>query len=71
VLGAKARALLNGRSHATVQDIEALAPPVLRHRILLNYKAEAEGISVEDITKRLLARPASAPEKAPAKAMVS
>jgi MoxR-like ATPase len=54
VLGAKARALLQGRTHATIQDIEALAAPVLRHRILLNYKAEAEGISVEDITKRLL-----------------
>jgi MoxR-like ATPase len=46
VLGAKARTLLQGRSHATIQDIQALAAPVLRHRILLNYKAEAEGITV-------------------------
>jgi MoxR-like ATPase len=43
VLGAKARALLNGRAHVTPQDIQALARPVLRHRILVNYRAEAEG----------------------------
>jgi MoxR-like ATPase len=53
VLGAKARALLQGRSHATIQDIQALAAPVLRHRILLNYKAEAEGITVDHLVKRL------------------
>ncbi|HEV8544576.1 MAG TPA: MoxR family ATPase [Verrucomicrobiae bacterium] len=53
VLGAKARTLLQGRTHATVQDIRDLAAPVLRHRILLNYKAEAEGISVEQIIRRL------------------
>lgn len=53
VLGAKARALLQGRSHATVQDIQALAAPVLRHRILLNYKAEAEGITVDQLVTRL------------------
>jgi MoxR-like ATPase len=64
VLGAKARALLQGRTHATVQDIEALAAPVLRHRILLNYKAEAEGITVEEIVKRLLALPTAPPRPA-------
>lgn len=53
VLGSKARALLNGRSHVTIEDIDALALPVLRHRILLSYKAEAEGISVEDCVQRL------------------
>lgn len=53
VLGSKARALLNGRSHVTLEDIDALALPVLRHRILLSYKAEAEGISVEDCIRRL------------------
>jgi MoxR-like ATPase len=57
VLGAKARALLQGRSHATIQDIQALAAPVLRHRILLNYKAEAEGITVEQIVRRLQEEP--------------
>ncbi|HEX2851776.1 MAG TPA: MoxR family ATPase [Opitutaceae bacterium] len=55
VLGAKARTLLQGRAHVTVEDIQALAAPVLRHRILLNYRAEAEGIRVEEIVRRLVA----------------
>jgi MoxR-like ATPase len=54
VLGAKARALLQGRTHAGAEDIRALAAPVLRHRILANYRAEAEGANVEGIIKRLL-----------------
>jgi MoxR-like ATPase len=54
VLGAKARALLQGRSHVTGEDIRALAGPVLRHRILVNYRAEAEGTSVETVIKRLV-----------------
>ena len=54
VLGAKARALLNGRSHATVDDIQALVAPTLRHRILIGYRAEAEGISVDQVIGRLL-----------------
>jgi MoxR-like ATPase len=54
VLGAKARALLKGRAHVTVNDIRTLAYPTLRHRILLNYRAEAEGVRVEDVVKRLL-----------------
>jgi MoxR-like ATPase len=54
VLGAKARALLSGRAHVTPQDIQALARPVLRHRILVNYRAEAEGVSVETVIARLL-----------------
>jgi MoxR-like ATPase len=54
VLGAKARALLEGRSHAAIEDIRALAAPTLRHRVLLNYKAEAEGVSVEDCIRALL-----------------
>jgi len=55
VLGGKVRALLKGRAHVTVDDIRALAQPTLRHRILLNYRAEAEGITVADVIKRLLA----------------
>jgi MoxR-like ATPase len=55
VLGAKARALLQGRAHVTEDDIRALALPVLRHRILVNYRAEAEGVGVENIVDRLLA----------------
>jgi len=54
VLGAKARALLYGRSHVSFEDIKALAAPVLRHRVLLNYRAEAEGVHVDGLTERLL-----------------
>jgi len=54
VLGGKARALLQGRSHVTVGDIQSLAPAVLRHRILLNYRAEAEGATVEQVIGRLI-----------------
>src|SRR5216117_1135399 len=54
VLGAKVRALLHGRAHVTVEDIQALAQPTLRHRILLNYRAEAEGVTVESVVERLL-----------------
>jgi MoxR-like ATPase len=54
VLGAKARALLKGRVHVTTDDIHTLAYPALRHRVLLNYRAEADGIHVDDVTRRLL-----------------
>jgi len=54
VIGAKARALLQGRSHVALEDIRALAAPALRHRILVNYRAEAEGANVETIIRRLL-----------------
>jgi MoxR-like ATPase len=54
VLGAKARALLKGRAHVSIEDIQKLAAPVLRHRILLNYRAEANGVRVENIVERLL-----------------
>ncbi len=55
ILGAKARALLQGRAHVSAEDIQALAAPTLRHRVLLNYRAEAEGIRVEEVIKRLVA----------------
>lgn len=54
VLGGKARALLEGRAHVTTDDIRALAAPTLRHRVLLNYKAEAEGVTIEDCIETLL-----------------
>jgi MoxR-like ATPase len=54
VLGAKARALINGQSHVRHDDIRALTAPVFRHRILMSYKAEAEGVTVEDCIARLL-----------------
>jgi MoxR-like ATPase len=62
ILGAKARALLRGRAHVTAEDIQALAVPTLRHRILLNYRAEAEGVRVDDVVKRLVGN-AKAPVK--------
>ncbi|MCH7685261.1 MAG: MoxR family ATPase, partial [Planctomycetes bacterium] len=54
VLGAKAKALLDGKAHVSAEDIRSLAMPVLRHRILINYRAEAEGIAVEDVIRKLL-----------------
>ena len=54
VLGAKARALLLGNAHVRHEDIRSLAHPTLRHRVLLSYKAEAEGVTVEDVIDRLL-----------------
>ncbi len=55
ILAAKARALLRGRAHVTAEDVRVHADPVLRHRILLNYRAEAEGIKVDDVVARLVA----------------
>jgi len=54
VLGAKARTLVQGRSHVTIEDIQALAAPVLRHRILVNYRAEAEGMTTGKVIEQLL-----------------
>lgn len=54
VLGAKARALLQGRSHVTPDDVKALAVPVLRHRILPNFKAEAEGVDADQVIRKLV-----------------
>ncbi|HEX4348373.1 MAG TPA: MoxR family ATPase [Vicinamibacterales bacterium] len=56
VLGAKARALTNGRYHVTFEDIRAMAHPVLRHRVLVNFRAESEGISTDSIIDELLER---------------
>jgi MoxR-like ATPase len=54
ILGAKARALVHGRYNVSVEDIQTLAYPVFRHRLLTNFHAESEGIKSEDIIKRLL-----------------
>ena len=54
-LGAKARSILRGRGYASVEDVKAVAGPVLRHRILLNFNAEAEGITSDDVVEKLLA----------------
>ena len=62
LLGAKVRAVFRGRHNVAIEDIRALATPVLRHRVLPNFYAEAEGVTVDDIIHRLLeavAEPAS------------
>ena len=54
ILGSKARALIHGRHHVAVKDIQALAAPILRHRVLPNFYGEAEGITADAIVGRLL-----------------
>ncbi len=54
VLGAKTKAILDGRPSPNINDIQSLALPILRHRVLPNFNAEAEGLKVEDILNRLL-----------------
>jgi len=67
ILGGKARALLHGRSYVSTDDIRNVTAPVLRHRIITNFNAEAEGISPDDIVARLLELvPAEEPATAPA-----
>ena len=54
ILGCKARALLQGRSHVTIEDVQALAAPVLRHRIVVGFAAESEGVTADSIIKQLI-----------------
>jgi MoxR-like ATPase len=54
VLGAKARALLNGRFYVSGEDIRSVAHPVLRHRLVTSFSAEAEGITTDTVVDRLL-----------------
>jgi MoxR-like ATPase len=54
ILGGKARALLHGRTHVSTEDIQALARPVLRHRIVVNFAAESEGIRADDVIDHLV-----------------
>jgi MoxR-like ATPase len=54
ILGGKARALLYGRAHVSTEDIQALAKPVLRHRLLVNFAAESDGMTSDAIVERLL-----------------
>jgi MoxR-like ATPase len=53
VLGAKARAVLHGRAYASCEDVRAIAAPVLRHRIITNFNAEADGVRPDEIVRRL------------------
>ncbi len=55
VLGSKCNALLNGKYSPDIEDVQAIAKPVLRHRIVRNFKAEADGISVDDLIGKLMA----------------
>ena len=54
ILGAKAKAILDGRPTADIDDVKSLSLPVLRHRVLPNFNAEAEGVSVDDIISKLI-----------------
>ena len=54
VLAGKARAILRGRYHVSVEDIQAVALPILRHRIILNFAAQSEGLTTDDIVRKLL-----------------
>jgi MoxR-like ATPase len=54
ILGGKARALLHGRTHVSTDDIQALAKPVLRHRLVINFAAESEGINADSVIDRLI-----------------
>jgi len=54
IVGAKARALLQGRSHVAVEDLQALAAPVLRHRIVVGFAAESEGVTPDGIIRRII-----------------
>ena len=54
ILAAKARAILDGRFAVSVDDVAALARPTLQHRLILNYRAEAEGLRAGEIVDRLL-----------------
>ncbi len=54
ILGGKARAILHGRLHVTTDDIRAVAYPVLRHRLVTTFNADAEGITTDRIIERLI-----------------
>jgi MoxR-like ATPase len=54
ILGAKIRAILDNRYHVARDDLRAMALPVLRHRMILNFEGQAEGISADDVITRIL-----------------
>ncbi len=54
IAGAKARAFLRGRARAEFDDVRALAPAVFRHRLIASYTAEADGVTMDDVTQGLL-----------------
>jgi MoxR-like ATPase len=54
ILAAKAHAVLNGKQHVSADDVSAVADPILRHRLILNFTAQSEGVTVEAVVRRLL-----------------
>jgi MoxR-like ATPase len=69
ILGGKARALLHGRFHVTTEDIRAVAFPVLRHRLVTTFNADAEGVTPDDIIRRLIQAIPTPQEEAAAKVL--
>jgi len=63
ILGAKARAVLRGQTHASLEDVQAVAAPVLRHRLVLNFHAEAEGLTADALVRRLIEHVPADPAK--------
>jgi MoxR-like ATPase len=61
VLGAKVRALAEGRFKVSIEDIKALAAPALRHRVILNFEGEAEGISTDSVVRAIIAETPTEP----------
>ena len=55
-IASKAEALINGRDYVTPEDVKIVAYPVLRHRIILNYEAEAEKVSTDSVIKHILSK---------------
>ena len=55
ILGAKARAVLNGRYAAEVEDVRALVAPIMRHRIVMNFRGEAEGVAPSKVLEVIIA----------------
>jgi MoxR-like ATPase len=54
ILAAKAHAVLRGNVHVSTDDVESVAAPILRHRLITNFTAQSEGVSVEDVIDRLV-----------------
>ena len=54
ILGSKTRALMHGRTHVTTEDIQALAKPVLRHRLAVNFSAMSDGVTADDVIDQLI-----------------
>ena len=65
ILAGKARAVFRGRSHVEADDVKALAPAVLRHRVILNFNAEADNLSTDDLIQQLLEEITVAPPADP------